>query len=232
MRDNPTSCLQCGAALITSLIFLTVLTILGMSTLGTAMLESKMSGNLRDRNNAFQAAEFGLRDAELYIANAGRIVGLTDDAYDTGATTCTPTSGNCDAQTCKYGLCYNSGNMSADGNAWYGASNSVWNKEDMWKNAIQYATDDQYAGKVPNSRKTVGRANPTQLTFNINCSQILGTCQYSQPLLLPLVQRQPEYLIEAFEKNVAGSRFYYRITARGYGVRSGTRVMLQEVYTP
>jgi Tfp pilus assembly protein PilX len=67
---------------------------------------------------------------------------------------------------------------------------------------------------------------------SINCAQIAGNCQYSQPDEFPLVRRQPEYLIEAFKKNAGGQRYYYRITVRGYGMRTGTRVMLQEVYTP
>ena len=45
MKPANTSLRQAGAALITSLIFLTVLTILGMSTLGTALLEGRMAGN-------------------------------------------------------------------------------------------------------------------------------------------------------------------------------------------
>ncbi|MDD5388421.1 MAG: PilX N-terminal domain-containing pilus assembly protein [Gallionellaceae bacterium] len=227
---------QTGAALITSLIFLTVLTILGMSTLGTALLESRMSGNARDRNMAFQTAEIGLRDAELYIRDSGRIVGLNEEGYDTGGV-CDPTTNACDAQICKFGLCYNGGTMAASGaaNAWYLNGKAVWlDGEIYWANALQYAHDSSVSGTA--GKKIVGISNVAEISVlnaaTGNCGQIPGSCNYAQPGRLPLVRRQPEYLIEAFQKNVGGSRFYYRITVRGYGMRSGTRIMLQEVYTP
>jgi len=230
---------ESGAALITSLIFLTVLTILGMSTLGTALLESRMSGNMRDRNMAFQAAEIGLRDAERYILDSGRIVGLNEEGYDvdTGGV-CNPAAKECDAQICKSGLCYNGGTMAASGvaDAWYKEKKAVWldAEANYWANALQYANRDSVTGA--NQKKIIGYANLEEITVlnaaTGNCAQIPGSCNYLQPEQLPLVRRQPEYLIEAFQKDVGGSRFYYRITVRGYGMRSGTRVMLQEVYTP
>ena len=221
---------QSGAALITSLIFLTFLTILGMSTLGTAMLESRMAGNSRDRNLAFQAAEMGLRDAERYIRDSGRIVGVNEHGYDLD--TCDPEDDECDAQNCLYGLCYNGKDMAAGGidDAWYANNNAVWQQEPMWANALQYAHDEDTDGVA--GEKRYGFASGGELPFNINCTLRPGTCQYLQPSLLPLVRRQPEYLIEAFEKSSGGQRYYYRITVRGYGMRTGTRVMLQEIYTP
>lgn len=198
-----------GAALITSLVFLTVLTILGMSTLGTSLLESRMAGNMRDRNLAFQAAEIGLRDAELFIRDSGRIqeniiIEMDDDAGDyTG-------------QNCTYGFCYNGPTWQTTGKDWL--ANPVWTNNAYWANAIQYRRDDDEEGKA------IGRAaGGTVLAFNPG---------YVLPDMLPLVRRQPEYLIESYKPKVAvPGRFYYRITVRGYGIRNGTRVMLQEVYT-
>jgi type IV pilus assembly protein PilX len=54
---------QRGAALIMSMVILLILTILGISTMGTASLEEKMSGNTQESIRAFQAAESGLNDA-------------------------------------------------------------------------------------------------------------------------------------------------------------------------
>ncbi len=56
-------CRQHGAVLITSLIFLIVITMLVLSSMNSNTLSEKMAGNSRDRNVAFQAAEAGLRDA-------------------------------------------------------------------------------------------------------------------------------------------------------------------------
>ena len=55
---------QKGASLLIGLIFLFILTMLGLTALRVATLEERMSGNARDRSIAFQAAEAALRDAE------------------------------------------------------------------------------------------------------------------------------------------------------------------------
>lgn len=59
-----------GAVLLTGLAFLLVLTMLGISAMSINALEERMAGNSRDLNIAFQAAESGLRDAELDILNS------------------------------------------------------------------------------------------------------------------------------------------------------------------
>lgn len=56
-----------GAVLVTGLIFLVVLTLLGVAAMSINAMEERMAGNSRDLNIAFQAAESGLRDAELDI---------------------------------------------------------------------------------------------------------------------------------------------------------------------
>lgn len=62
---------QHGAALVTSLIILLVLTVLGVSAMSTSSLEELMAGNLRDQNLSFQAAEAALQDGERYIDGWG-----------------------------------------------------------------------------------------------------------------------------------------------------------------
>lgn len=56
-----------GAVLVTGLIFLVVMTLLGVAAMSINAMEERMAGNTRDMNIAFQAAESGLRDAELDI---------------------------------------------------------------------------------------------------------------------------------------------------------------------
>lgn len=53
-----------GSALIIGIVFLLILTMIGVAGMQTSVLEERMAGNLRDRELAFQAAEAGLRDAE------------------------------------------------------------------------------------------------------------------------------------------------------------------------
>jgi type IV pilus assembly protein PilX len=58
---------QKGVALIMALIFLLLLTMLGMSALSTTSLEEKMAANTKERNTAFQAAESALMVAEAWV---------------------------------------------------------------------------------------------------------------------------------------------------------------------
>lgn len=81
---------QRGVALITGLIFLVVLTLLGIAAARMASLEERMSGNMRDRSLAMQAAEMTLRVAEQDIMTSGRVSGLTNFVA-----------------ACTNGLCYN-----------------------------------------------------------------------------------------------------------------------------
>lgn len=58
---------QQGAVFITGLVFLVVISLLGVTAMKTSTLEERMAGNSRDRNLALQAAEMGLRYAEQHI---------------------------------------------------------------------------------------------------------------------------------------------------------------------
>jgi len=58
---------QVGAALIVSLVFLLVISIIAVAGMRTTRLQERMAGNTRDRNLAFQAAESGIREAETFI---------------------------------------------------------------------------------------------------------------------------------------------------------------------
>lgn len=62
---------QAGMALITGLIFMVVLTLIAVAAMRTATLEERMSGNARDRDLAFQAAEAALRAGEQVLQGPG-----------------------------------------------------------------------------------------------------------------------------------------------------------------
>lgn len=61
---------QAGITLVVSLIFLLLLTILGITAMNTSTLQEKMSGNLRDQDMALQAAESALRGGEAALRTA------------------------------------------------------------------------------------------------------------------------------------------------------------------
>lgn len=56
-----------GAALVVGLLILLVITIIGLSSMRSTLLEERMAGNLRDRARAFEAAEAALRAAEGWL---------------------------------------------------------------------------------------------------------------------------------------------------------------------
>lgn len=58
---------QRGAALIVSLMMLLVMTIIGVSSMQTNILEEKMANNNRDISLSLQSAEAAQREAEAYI---------------------------------------------------------------------------------------------------------------------------------------------------------------------
>ena len=76
---------QIGAVLVISLLILLVLTILGMSAMGTAGLEEKMAGNARAKDLSFQAAESGLRAGEARFQGAGTWANTIPVVGGTGA---------------------------------------------------------------------------------------------------------------------------------------------------
>lgn len=60
---------QNGAVLIISLVIMVAMTLIGITAMRTSILEEKMAGNMRDKEQAFQAAEATLRFAEDFIRN-------------------------------------------------------------------------------------------------------------------------------------------------------------------
>ncbi len=56
--------------LITALIFLVILTLIGVSLSNSGTLEERIGRNIRDQDIAYAAAEAALRDAELHISGA------------------------------------------------------------------------------------------------------------------------------------------------------------------
>ncbi len=73
---------QRGATLVIALVFLVILTFLGVSVATTNTLQERMAGNTRNRDLAFQAAEYALRDAD-----ANRTTGINWSAGPWGGGT-------------------------------------------------------------------------------------------------------------------------------------------------
>lgn len=93
---------QRGAALIVALILLLIMTILGLASMRSTIMEERMSASLYDRSLAFQAAEAALRAGEaaaLAQANQGNTAFPNSGRFDDhNEDVCTPSP-------CNTGLC-------------------------------------------------------------------------------------------------------------------------------
>lgn len=76
---------QQGVALFVSLIFLLLLTIIGVVAMQNATLQEKMAGNSKFKNESLQYAEAGLREGEGIIAS---------ETYSAAIDACDACSGN------------------------------------------------------------------------------------------------------------------------------------------
>ena len=89
---------QQGAVLIVGLSMLLLLTVIGLSSIRGSELQERMAGNMRDHNQAFQAAEAALRHGEGYLNgaavtpfNAATKIGYYEDLNKPGGTIARPT---------------------------------------------------------------------------------------------------------------------------------------------
>lgn len=82
IRPNP-AC-QRGSALVVSLLILMVMTVIGITAMGSTTLEERMANNNRQRQVAFQSAEAALRDAETFLTTS--ITSVASLALFNGAT--------------------------------------------------------------------------------------------------------------------------------------------------
>jgi type IV pilus assembly protein PilX len=88
---------QQGISLLVVLVLLIVMSILGIAVLRSSAMQERMGANLRDRNEAMQAAETGLQVARTTV------IGGTFNAMWNGSSTFTSLRG---AQTCAaHGIC-------------------------------------------------------------------------------------------------------------------------------
>lgn len=71
MKPTAKASCQRGAVLVVGLIFLAMLSLMGVAAYSAATQEERMSGNTRDRIRAFEAAEASLRDCESVLAAVG-----------------------------------------------------------------------------------------------------------------------------------------------------------------
>jgi type IV pilus assembly protein PilX len=196
---------QSGAVLVVALLFLLIITMLGVTSMQSTTSEERMAGNVRDWNNSLQAAEAALRDAWFDI-NGQCAPGATSCSLRQPAISGASNfgDGSATAGTCSTtGLCMPTGtypkyvmldttNWSASGaNAVYPVSFGTYTMAAADTKFPSVSQQPQYVIEalcMPDSSSSLGGAGcPT---------------------------------------------YHYRITARGYGGNSNTQVTLQMIVRP
>jgi type IV pilus assembly protein PilX len=209
---------QRGVVLLVSLLFLIVLTLLGIGASRMVTSEERMSRYLREYNTAFQATEAALRDARDDID--GTAVGQAP------AVSRVASSNAIFGVDCPFGLCR------------YDPSEVVqpWKTEAKWTNATPYGTYT-LRSPLPKSGVVGIDAGGSKNVDEVAVARFDPTTSTS---LVTGVWKQPVYLIEQIKDQRPGTNsvviglktepYIYRITARGYGADPNSRAMAQEVY--
>jgi len=83
LNSFPPRSRQQGISLLVAMIFLIVLSLLGIVSIRGVVMQERMAGNAQDWDLAFQAAEAGLRDGEADVATA-RVLNGNFSSCDSG----------------------------------------------------------------------------------------------------------------------------------------------------
>jgi type IV pilus assembly protein PilX len=114
---------QRGIALIVALIFLLILTVLGVTAAMNNSLQERMAGNSRDRDLAFQAAEHAVDQAAGFLSS--KTTAELDDLVDINAVSPAP----CDK-------------VADDGIRCFNTASPPPNDANYWRNTFNWASSD------------------------------------------------------------------------------------------
>ncbi len=239
---------QQGIVLVVALIFLLIMTVLGIAGISASFMEEKMVGNSISRENAFQAAEAALRAGERYLAvstNKATIIeaicGTAADAEDdcnrafTSNGTDNKDDGDDLGDDCTNGFCTP--------------------REQDWEYDNNAANDCSDANYIPERWESCPTGSAAAGN-NMNLFNNAGFYQtYPTAGQLGSISQEPRYIIEflgfripegelsacdtdsdGFNDTPPDSAFWpfcendlahFRVTAMGYGGTRNTKVMLQ-----
>lgn len=207
-----------GVALLVVLVFTLALTGIALVSARLALGGEGLARNQLDHQVARQAAEAALRDAERdlmlpanYVPPASAAPPCRRDAErpvqdkESVLGTAQCLRGHCELNEATLGtVSYQAATSTTVGEAWWPVA-----KGGRWNNA-------------PATKPSPG-SDRNCLTFTGGVP--LGTFTGAQSI--PGVTQQPEYLLEPLKR---GTQLLFRITARGFGYRQGTEVVLQSYF--
>jgi type IV pilus assembly protein PilX len=203
-----------GMALVVVLLFTIALTGIALVSARLALGGEGLARNQLDRQVARQAAEAALRDAErdlLLSANGSATAPCLRGADRPVQNQVPRFTANClrgqcslkesDVAAVKYS---EATSTTTTGEAWWPTQKGGrWNDTVSTKPSVgSTGACETFTGAVP-----------------------LGT--FTGTRAIPAVAQQPEYLLEPLRR---GSQLLFRITARGFGYRPGTEVVLQSYF--
>lgn len=191
---------QQGSVLIISLILLLLLTMVGIAGMNMTSLEERMSGNYRDHELAFHAAEAALVEAENFIENTNLSLA---NFYSSCSTT------NCFKPDCTGGadggLCF-TGTFNASSEP---VNSCSLDNSKPWESATRWNT----AAQVEEATSLSGVAADARYIIEFRCFTV----------------RDPSNAL-AEKSVLAQWALLFRITALANGGTSDSRVMLQSTY--
>lgn len=140
-------CSQCGSVLIVSLVFLLLMTIVGVSAMNMTNLEERMASNFRDHDLAFQAAEAALLEAEEFVENS----------FDIGRVYTNPACSGvgCYSSACTGGLCFQGSFDGSSSTVSSCSSGTIkeWENSAIWTGSSKTrSATEQVVGTVQNAR--------------------------------------------------------------------------------
>lgn len=196
---------QRGAALIVSLVVLSVVTVLGIASMRSANTELKLASGMRDRGVAFEAAEAALAIVEKGLSTAPpSIMNLVSDCY----------VGNCYTPTCDGGLCFDGDFDSGDEWIYCEVASDAINSErvDFW--------DDT----------TLDVWNDTSKHKTVSISGVSNNVKYITEFLC-FVKKDPDQPFNALtQANKNNGSPLYRVTVLAKGDSGRSTVSLQSTY--
>jgi len=200
---------QKGVVLLVALVMLLIVTLLGAAVMRGASLDLKMSNNSQERQQAFNAAEAALSQAESKLLTLN--ITLQDITFGS-STPCTAGTGHCFNSSCTGGFCFfGSYNGLSQGSCsvapgtgiphadpWSDATLDVWNVANKHQNAVA----------DPNWINAGGNALSARYIVEFRC------------------------FIDGDSGNVSSQSgdALFRITARGYSAAGNSEVMLQSTF--
>ncbi|AWI52546.1 pilus assembly protein PilX [Aquabacterium olei] len=205
---------QRGVALVVALVFIVALAGIALLSARSALMGESVSRNQLDIQVARQSAEAALRDAEKDLllpsgsAPAGAVCPRGDDRPVLNqiarfSTACR--RGQCSlSDSARLAADFSTASPTSVGEAWWPVAQGG-----QWNNTVATKPSRGSAGTCANFDGAVP----------------LGT--FTGTAAISGVARQPEYLIEPIRR---GESFFFRITARGFGYRLGTEVVLQSYF--